>query len=196
MNERRAEAIESIRYHVWSGHYAAEEVFNIVEEDVFESEGEEEVWLRGAIEREFAAKRAAERAWPEVTDCDRLDQVFEALQGKGLVARHRCGLTQQDGLEVIEGLYEEAGGERSGLAGYSFYTLQDMEGAMWGECGLWLSFGGFSGTTGDAVRTGDLIRDECERAGFAVSWDGTAASRLLLSGFRWHRRNPVRDTGA
>lgn len=196
MDERHADALDSIRYHVWSGFYTADEVFDIVEEDVFESDGEGGNWLRSAIGREFGEKRAAERGWPEVTDCDRLDRVFEALQAKGVLTRHRCGYTQQDGLDVIDGLYQGSGGERPGVAGYCFYTLQDMEGAMWGERGLWLAFGSFSGAGDDAVRAADLIRDECERSGFDVAWDGTAESRLLLNGFGWQRRSPISEPSA
>jgi hypothetical protein len=152
MDERRTEALDSIRYHVWSGLYTADEVFDNVEEDVFASDGDHGTWLRRAIRREFGEKRAAERGWPEATECDRLDRVFEVLREKGVLARHRCGLTQQDGLDVTLDLYGEAGGERSGLAGYCFYTLQDMEGAMWGDRGLWLAFGSFSGAGEDADR--------------------------------------------
>src|SRR5687768_12730799 len=129
MDERRAEALDSIRYHVWSGHYDRHEVFDIVNEDVFESEGEDETWLRRAVAHEFRKKREAERGWPAVTNCDHLDRVFECLRGQGILTRHRCGLTIQDGLDVIDGLYSEAGGKRSVLIGYCFYHLQDMEAA-------------------------------------------------------------------
>ncbi len=111
----------------------------------------------------------------------RLDRVFEALRGKGVLARHRCRFTQQHGPDVIDGLYQESGGEPAGVAGYCFYTLQDMEGAMLGERGLWIAFRSFSGACEDAVQVGGLIRDQCERSGFDVAWDGTAESRTLLN---------------
>lgn len=190
MDDRRAEALDSIRYLVWSGHYDRDEVFNIVDEDVFESDGEDEVWLGRAVAREFRKKREAERGWPAITNCDRLDRVFESLQGRGILTRHRCGLTIQDGLDVIEGLYAEAGGKRSGLTGYCFYHLQDMEGAMEGDGGLWLAFGSFFPSRKGAVAVGQLVREEFERVGFPVKWDGTAESRIYLKGFRWQRRSP------
>jgi hypothetical protein len=190
MDERRAEALDSIRYHVWSGHYDRDEVFTIVDEDVFESKGENEAWLGRAIAREFRKKREAERDWPAVTTCDRLDRVFESLGSRGILTRHRCGLTIQDGLDVIDGLYVEAGGKRSGLVGYCFYHLQDMEGAMWGEVGLWLAFGSFPPSRKGAIAVGQLVREAFERVGFPVEWDGTADSRILLKGFCWQRRSP------
>ncbi len=190
MDERREEARDSIRYHVWSGHYDAKEVFNIVDEDVFECDDDDHAWLREAIRREFHKKRKAELDWPEVTSCDQLDRVFRALRRKGILAQHRCGFTQQDGLDVVDDIYKEAGGKRSGLAGYCFYTLQDMEGAMWDDTGLWLAFGSFSRISEDGIQIGGIIRDKFKRAAFDVDWDGTIKSRLLLKGFRWQRRSP------
>jgi len=192
MDERREEAQDALRFRIWSGYYEPDEVFDIVNDEVFEEDGENEDWLRQAIDLEFRKKRKAEQEWPAVTDCDRLDRVFESLRGQGILTRHRCGLTIQDGLGVIDQLYKEAGGEQSGLVGYCFYHLQDMEAAMWGEAGLWLAFGGFPPSQGRAVQVGQLVRKEFEQAGFTVEWDGTSNSRILLKGFRWQRRSPAK----
>src|SRR5262245_25564551 len=191
MDERREEARDAIRFRIWSGYYDQDEVFDIVYDEVYDADGDDEEWLRQAIDQEFRRKREAERGWPAVTDCDRLDRVFESLRGQGILTRHRCGLTIQDGLEVIDQLYNEAGGERSGLIGYCFYHLQDMEAAMWADTGLWLAFGSFPPSHERAAQVGQLIRKEFERAGFTVEWDGTAESRMLLKGFRWQRRSPA-----
>jgi hypothetical protein len=191
MNEQREEARDAIRFRVWSGYYDQDEVFDITYDEIYEGDGEDEKWLRRAVAREFRRKREAERNWPAVTDCDRLDRVFESLRGMGVLAQHRCGLTIQDGLEVIDQLYSEAGGKQSGRSGYCFYHLQDMEAAMWGEVGLWLAFGSFPPSREQAVEVGQLLRKELDQIGFAVEWDGTAESRLLLKGFRWQRRSPV-----
>jgi hypothetical protein len=191
MDGRRKEAREFIRYYVWSGHYDSDEVFDIIDDEVFGSDDSNETWLRGAIRSEFRKKRAAERKWPKVTSCDRLDRVFEALRDKGILTRHRCGYTQQDGLDVIDSLYEEEGGKKSGLVGYCFYHLQDMEATMGRSTrGLFLAFGSFSRSRKHGVEVGQLIRDEFERAGFEVVWDGTIKTRLMLEGFRWQRRSP------
>jgi hypothetical protein len=196
MDERREEARDAIRFRVWSGYYDRREVFDAVDEDVFEADGEDEAWLRRAVSAEFRKKRAAEQTWPAVTTCDRLDRVFESLRGRSVLARHRCGLTIQDGLDVIDGLHAEAGGKRSGLVGYCFYHLQDMEGAMFGSRGLWLAFGSFPPSKAVAVAVGQVVHEEFERAGFAVEWDGTYQSRILLSGFEWQRRSPDAEPGA
>ena len=187
---RRADAAEYIRYYVWSGYYGPDEVFDIIDDEVFEGDGEDEAWLRTAIRRAFRKKRAAERTWPEITDCDRLDRAFEELQGQGILVSHKTGYTQQDGLDVVTELYKEAGGKKSGLAGYCFYTIQDVETALWSDVGLWLAFGAFLRGREHGVAVGRRLRDVFERFGFNVVWDGTIDSRLLLSGFRWQRRSP------
>jgi hypothetical protein len=65
-----------------------------------------------------------------------------------------------------------------------------MEGAMWGECGLWLAFGSFPPNRKRAIAVGQMVREEFEQAGFTVEWDGTAELRILLKRFRWQRRSP------
>lgn len=130
MDEGHEEASDNIRFRVWSGYYDQDEVFDIVTDEVDEADGEDEEWLRGAIDREFGRKREAERDWPATTDCDRLDRAFESLQGRGILTRHRCGMTIQDGLDVIDRLDNDAGDKRSDLVGYCYYHLQDMEAAM------------------------------------------------------------------
>jgi hypothetical protein len=190
MDETREEARDCIRARVWSGYYDAEEVFDIVLDEVLEADEDDEEWLRAEIRLEFKKKRKAEATWPAVTSCDRLDQTFEALRGRSVLTRHRCGLTMQDGLDVIELLYADEGGAESGLIGYCFYHLQDMEGAMSEEGGLWLAFGSFPPSRERAAEIGEVVQQEFERAGFSVQWDGTSESRLRLTGFKWQRRSP------
>jgi hypothetical protein len=199
MERWRAEALDHVRNRVWSGDSDPGDVFDIianidmVHEGVFSTKREaERGWLRDAIQSEFRTKREAERGWPEITDCDRLEQVFEALHSRGILTDDRwCGSTVEDGLGVIDDLYEEEGGEHPGFVGYCFFHLQDMERAIWSDVGLLLAYGSFSDSSEHGVEVGHLIREECERAGFEVIWDGTIESRILLKGFRWQRRSPV-----
>jgi hypothetical protein len=197
MEDWREEAREHVHYRVWSGDYDPDDVFEIlvnfdmVADDVFGSDEENDAWLREAILSEFRTKREAERGWPKVTDCDRLKLVFDALRGRGILTDHEwCGFTVDEGLTIIDDLYKEEGGEHSGYVGYCFFHLQDMERAMSSDVGLLLAFGSFSDSCEHGVQVGRLIREECELAGFEVIWDGTFESRLLLNGFRWQRRSP------
>jgi hypothetical protein len=124
-----------------------------------------------------------------VTDCDRLDRAFTILEAQGIIALHRAGFTQSDGLEEVEDAYDEAGGKNSDYAGHCFYTEQDQEGALDGS-GLYIGFGQLSGNDAKGVEVGQMLRAALEREGFNVDWDGTIKSRLLVKGFRWQRRTP------
>lgn len=188
--DRREEATDFIRYYVWAGGYDGEQVFDIIDDEVFDADGENDDWLREQIDLAIQRKKAAERDWPNITDCDRLDRAFDTLADQRILTQHKAGTTQQDGLDVVERIYAESGGDDSRFHGYCFYTLQDMEAAMWGEVGLWLAFGHFSGEREPGEAVGREIRDVLVRFNFAVVWDGSIDSRLLLSGFRWQRRSP------
>ena len=61
----------------------------------------------------------------------------------------------------------------------------------WPGRNVWLAFGSFPSSRTGAVSVGQFVREEFERAGFAVEWDGTCESRVLLSGFEWQRRSPA-----
>ena len=115
-----------------------------------------------------------------MTDCDRLDRVFEALENRGVVTDHDAGFTQSDGFDSVEELYREAGGKKSAFVGYCFYTSQDLESALEGG-GLMLAYGHFTDHAKKGVEIGQLLREEFERAGFTVEWNGQINTRILLN---------------
>lgn len=177
-----------VRSLVWSGEYGEEEVALRIKHHL----GDDEVdkgWLHQVIKSEAEAKRKAEETWPKVTDFDRLDRAFTILEAQGIIALHRAGFDQSDGLEEIEDAYHEAGGKSSDYAGHCFYTEQDQEGALDGS-GLPIGFGHLSGNDAKALKVGKMLRASLEQEGFNVEWDGTIKSRLFVTGFRWQRRSP------
>lgn len=178
-----------VRSFVWTGEYHADEIPWLIEDSLFPGDTVDQDWLRDVIAAEIAAKREAERAWPPVTDCDRLDRVFLALQRQGIIALHRAGFTQSDGLEEVEDDYHETGGEASGYSGHCFYTEQDQKGALDGS-GMHIGFGHVSGDDTKGVEVGRLLQAALEAEGFGVEWNGTIGSRLFIKGFRWQRRGP------
>jgi hypothetical protein len=183
-----AVALGAIRRYVWSGMHDADEIAEMVGEAIFEPGQLDPGWLRAEIEKACRQKRAEEATWPAVTACDRLDRVFEALQEQGILALQNAGYMQSDGLSDVSQFYHEAGGERSGIEGYCFYHGQDLERVMAsGE--LWLAFGHVSGEDEPGAEIGRRIKRAFETAGFAVDWDGSIKTRLLVKGIRWQRRS-------
>jgi hypothetical protein len=174
---------------VWTGEYGADEIPWLIEDSLGVGDEVDQSWLRDVIAAEVAVKREAEQTWPSVTDCDRLDRAFQALQRQGIIALHRAGFTQSDGLEEVEDDYHEAGGEASGYSGHCFYTEQDQRRALDGS-GMCIGFGHLSGDDAKGVKVGHMLRAALEAEGFSVEWNGTIGSRLFVKGFRWQRRGP------
>jgi hypothetical protein len=176
-----------VRSYVWRGEYDPDEVVILIQDNLDAPDEFEEDWIRGLVRREVAAKRKAEKTWPKVTDYDRLDRAFEALEARGVIALHVAGYTQSDGLSDVTEVYHENGGKKSNYAGHCFYTEQDQEGAREGS-GMHIGFGHLTGDDAKGVEVGKLVREELERAGLKVVWDGTIGRRLYLKDFRWQRR--------
>lgn len=178
-----------VRSFVWSGEYGEEEVGLLIEDQLGVDDEVDEDWLRKIIRSEVEAKKKAEETWEKVTDFDRLDRAFIVLRAQGVIALHRAGFTQSDGLEEVEDAYDEAEGKNSDYAGHCFYTEQDQEGALDGS-GLYIGFGHLSGDEGKGVKVGQMLSAALERERFNVEWDGKIKNRLFVKGFRWQRRSP------
>jgi hypothetical protein len=178
-----------VRSLVWSGQYDKEQVALKIEDQLGKDDEVDEKWLHEVIRSEAESKRKAEETWPKVTDFDRLDRAFTVLEAQGIIALHRAGFTQSDGLEEVEDAYEEAGGKNSDYAGHCFYTEQDQERALDGS-GMYIGFGHLSGNDAKGIKVGKLLRAALEQEALNVEWDGTIKSRLFIKGFRWQRRSP------
>jgi hypothetical protein len=178
-----------VRSYVWRGEDDADEIELLVGDQLGDDDGVDEDWLRKVIRAEVAAKRKAEKTWPKVTDCDRLDRAFLGLRSIKIIALSNAGYTQSDGLEEVEEAYQEAGGSKSAYAGHCFFTEQDQQRALDGG-GLYVGFGHLSGDDSKGAEVGRLLRTALETEGFRVEWDGSVSTRLFLVGFHWQRRSP------
>lgn len=133
------------------------------------------------------AQLAQEKStWPEVTDCDRLDTAYAALWERGIIALHNAGYTQSDGFGDCGEIYHESP-DKECILGCCFYHEQDLERVLAGE-GLYFAFGAYDDHETARIRVGEIIREELERAGLAVEWDGTVGGRPCVPGFVWQRR--------
>ena len=179
--------IEAVNFHVRSGFPDADEIAEIIDETVLEPGEVDQDWLRTVIAGAFAEKQREEATWPKETDCDRLDQLFDALNEDGIIALQNAGYTQSDGISDVTEEYLEAGVEDSGVTGYCFYHGQDLERVV--ESGdLWLTFGDIDGDDDKGIQIGHRIKKAAEAKGFEVEWDGSIETRLLMKGIDWKRR--------
>lgn len=148
--------------------------------------GEMDGWGVVWIDAEMARNRAERQSWPEVTDCDRLDTVFDTLTNGGILALQNAGCTLSEGREDVAEAYREAGGKRSGITGFCFYHRQDLEEVLKsGE--LYLAFGAMSGDADEGVEVGRQVTATLQASGFAVEWRGTLAERITVRSIQWQR---------
>ena len=139
------------------------------------------------ITRELMAAHEREQAsWPSVTDCDRLDAAFRALEGAGVVCRQDFSCCGSCGAGEIEDEMQRAATGGKKVRGYAFYHQQDTESAVEGD-GLYLSYGAVEDGETAAVAVGREITAALEQQGLAVKWDGTWETRIGV-GLDWKRR--------
>jgi len=135
----------------------------------------------------FAMKRHldSERAWPESTDCDRLELAFAELNASGIVARHNFACCQNCGHAEMKDEVAQAQ-ELGTVRGYVFYHMQDTSRAAEGG-GLYLAYDCVSRGEKKQAEIGHEVVAELRRAGLEVQWDGDAGKRILVP-MHWQRR--------
>lgn len=186
MADAEKTAREYIERYVRYGFYRPAEVELIVGEDLLGGELPRKR-IRELVKAEVARQKIEQASWPEVTDCDRLDQAFAALQAESILALHNAGMTPSEGIDEMSESYHEAGGAASEIVGYCFYHRQDMEDALkHGE--LLVAFGDINGNSRKGVAVGKQVRAALEAAGLRVAWSGSIKDKLTIQGFRWQRR--------
>ncbi len=183
MSETEAYIREKITEWVWSGFHNESEtrdmLLDILEEDVDANK------MRAVIAEEFAKKRAAEKSWPKVTDCDRLDRAFVTLDADGVCAVQNAGYTMSDGYSAVAEALHARG--RENYRGYCFYHGQDLERAIHGH-GLTIAFGDLDDDQARTVMIGRAVCAALNEAGFATDWDCRAENRIEIPRIDWKRR--------
>jgi hypothetical protein len=134
----------------------------------------------------LAARRAEQARWPAVTDCDRIDAAFAALERAGVVCRQNFSCCGSCGAAEIWD--EMAAAEEAGLAvrGYAFFHMQDTEAAVDGH-GLYLSYGAVAEGPAAAEAVGRAVVDALEAKGLDPLWDGEWTRRIFVP-IDWKRR--------
>ncbi|RPH34989.1 MAG: hypothetical protein EHM91_17790 [Planctomycetota bacterium] len=141
-----------------------------------------------AIEDLIAEQRRDQQAWPPETDCDRLRQVFDVLNEKGILALEDLGWTHGEGYHEIHERWENLS-DKEKITGFCFFHEQDVEGA-WDYGHLHLSFGPMDPEKeqSEGAAVGELILEELRRAGFPLKWNGRFDQRIKITKFDWKRR--------
>lgn len=177
-----------VRRHISAGYLAPDEIARFACE-VFADE------LDPAVLRHHAARytrelmvdhRAEQASWPVVTDNERLDAAFAALERAGIVCRQHfscCGTCGAAEIWDEMAAVEEAGAP---VLGYAFFHVQDTEAAVEGD-GLYLSYGAVGEGAEAAEAVGRAVVEALEAKGLTTVWDGHWSRRIFV-GLEWQRR--------
>ena len=183
MNDTEKYIYDAICNCVWSGFYDQDDVHQVID-DILEDDADEKM-LRSLVGPEFGKKAEAEKSWPEETDCDRLDSLFEQLNNNGIIALQNAGYTMSDGLDDVGEILQEIG--RENVRGYCFYHGQDMERAVNGG-GLFMAFGDLDDDPEQRAKIGCVVKECLESNGFETDWSGDSESRININNIDWKRR--------
>ena len=182
--ETLAEVSELVR----SGFYDKERLMEVLCEEMYSPGELDRKDVEAALDLAFAKWESEKQTWPDVTDCDRLDSAFAAIEGRGVIPLQNAGNTQSDGHDDFRDTYDSHPNKAS-VIGYCFYHGQDLERAVRGE-GLMIAFGPVDPKDEETkgAEVGNIIREELERAGFKVDWNGKFDRRLNIPDLVWQRR--------
>jgi hypothetical protein len=140
------------------------------------------LYAQGYLKEELDRHRAQQGTWPAKTDCDRLNSAFAELDQSGIVARQNFTCCQNCGNHEIGDEIKSAKEKGITPIGYTFYHMQDTEGAVNGS-GLYLAYAGKT----DAVAVANQIIHTLKRHGLEPKWDGNLDTRIFVP-LDWKRR--------
>jgi len=183
-----SEVLRTIDGFVRGGFEERDRIIEILREEMYEPGELDEAEVTVAVDATFASLEKEKATWPSITDCDKLDRVFEALNTLGIIALQNAGYTQSDGYDDTREIYHRRA-DRDKVIGYCFYHGQDLERAVCGE-GLYLAFGPMDAQNEETEgpRVGAMIVEELKRMGFSPQWNGTFNQRIHVPAIDWKRR--------
>ena len=144
--------------------------------------------VESSVENEIQSLLKEQVDWSHPTDCERLDQAFDDLKSRGIIAQHHytccgtCGMFEID----LHLKYESKQGRQ--WRGYTFYHVQDTESAIHGN-GQFLYYGSSKDDQQESILIGHEIMEVLKDCGFDPQWDGSIEKRIFFD-MSWQRPWP------
>lgn len=127
--------------------------------------------------------------WPAVTDCDRLDRAFAALDASGILARQHFTCCNTCGHSEMFDLVNDERERGRGIDGYVFFHRQDTDKVVaYGV--LRVSYAAMGSSQAATVAIGRRIVESLRAQGLTVTWDEDPEKKIELPSFDWKRRAP------
>ena len=192
MTENQEFSYESSVSQVRMGFLPIDEIKdNIIEEiedNGFEDEISEE-WANEQIDNEWENLISESKNWKSPTDTERLTEAFDELCDQNIIALHNAGFETSDGeYEVVE--VERALRENGKMSeGYCFYHEQDLARAISKDNpSLYIAFQKINNEDDKvSIEVGKKVVEVLKHHGFAVDWNESANTKILIPNFKWQR---------
>jgi hypothetical protein len=136
-------------------------------------------------DEEFAEHYRQQATWTSPTDCDRLNQAYEKMNERGIVARQHFACCNNCGVAEIWDEIDALSPDDA-ARGYAFYHLQATETAYKsGE--LVIVYASIDEATEDR-EIGEMVGQALTEAGLTVKWNGDPTKAIRVVGLEWKRR--------
>jgi hypothetical protein len=126
--------------------------------------------------------------WPEVTDCDRLDEAFSYLEKKGILCQQNFSCCGNCGAGEIWDEIQSAKENGRQIRGYVFFHSQDTESGVEGD-GLYINYGSTENGDIAMLAIANEILDGLHEYGLQTEWDRSLTKRIKIF-VDWKRRAP------
>jgi hypothetical protein len=141
---------------------------------------------RRLVHEGIDVQMAEQATWPAITDCDRLDAAFAALDEAGIVCRQNFCCCGSCGAAEIWGEIEAECKRGRDVCGYVFYHAQDTDSAVEGD-DLHLNYGALVDGEVAALAVANKIIAVLENHGLRTDWNGHSERRIGVR-LDWKRR--------
>ena len=141
------------------------------------------------IRQALMRHRVQQISWPVLTDCDRLDAAFAALEDDGVIARQNFSCCGNCASAEIWAEIDEARDAGRPARGYAYYHMQDTESAVDGH-GLYLGYGACAEGDDATLGVAQEIVARLQAHGLRTDWDGSITKRIAVP-LDWKRRQPA-----
>ena len=178
--------LQEINISIKSGFYNKEDILANMEDYLYEIPYDQK-WVKEQIENAYSTRLKEQKAWPTVTDFDKLAQAFDILNKSGIIALHNAGYTKQDGEGDSEEIHDELLKKGIKIKGYCYYHWQDIERVV-DDRHLYIGFGDFNANDKDALEIGKEVAATLEKQGFKINWDKTVVKRIEITNINWQKR--------
>ncbi len=166
--------------------------------DMFVDEDVDATWIGEQVTRSYAKRMAEVDEWDpeEVNDFDRIANAFDELNEQRVIALHRSGYTEEDGIGDVTDAFKALAEAGVRPRGYVFYTGKQLERAIDPDKPvLVLSFGALTKANAHVREVGNLIVATLLRYGLEVRWSGNPGDRIKILELDWQKEPDDEDWG-